>query len=80
MATVFFSSELQKLTGEESLGVTPGAIRDVIAQVVAHYPKIDQERLSEMAVAIDGEIIHTPLLENVTEGSEVHFLYRISGG
>jgi hypothetical protein len=33
-----------------------------------------------MAVAIDGEIIHTPFLEKVAATSEVHFLYRISGG
>jgi len=34
----------------------------------------------KMAVAIDGEIIHTPFLEKVAASSEIHFLYRISGG
>jgi hypothetical protein len=33
-----------------------------------------------MAIAIDGEIIHEPLLETVGDNSEVHFFHFIAGG
>jgi len=33
-----------------------------------------------MAIAIDGVIVHTPLLQVIDPDSELHFLHRISGG
>ena len=80
MAVVVFSSELQKLTGEAETRVRATVFRDLIAELLTRYPRLDEERLMRMAVAIDGEIIHNPLLEPVGENSELHFLYRISGG
>ena len=80
MATVVFSSELQKLTGEDRTEVSATVYRDIIDQLVQQYSALDKDSLMEMAVAIDGEIIHDPLLETVTADSELHFLYRISGG
>ena len=80
MAQVVFSSELQKLTGEERCDVDALVYRDLIATLVAKYPQLEQDKLMEMAVSIDGEIIHEPYLEVVDASSEVHFLYRISGG
>lgn len=80
MATVIFSSELQRLTGEDNLTVDATTYRDLVDQVVARYDKLERDTLMQMAVAIDGEIIHDPLLEAVGPNSEVHFLYKISGG
>ncbi len=80
MATVVFSSELQKLTGEARTVVTAHAYRDIIDQLVARYELLDKNKLLQMAIAIDGEIIHDPFLETVQATSEVHFLFRISGG
>ena len=80
MARVVFSSELQKLTGEERCDVDAFVYRDIIARLVEKYPELEQDKLMEMAVSIDGEIIHDPYLEVVNETSEVHFLFRISGG
>ncbi|HKI75099.1 MAG TPA: MoaD/ThiS family protein [Pseudomonadales bacterium] len=80
MATVIFSSELQRLTGEERTEVAAKTYRELLDQVTARYPSLDRQELMGMAVAIDGEIIHDPLLETVRPASEVHFLYRISGG
>ena len=71
MAIVIFSSELQKLTGEEQTRVDAEVFKDIVTE---------HDELMKMAVAIDGEIIHTPFLEKVAPSSEVHFLYRISGG
>jgi hypothetical protein len=80
MATVIFSSELQRLTGEERTTVVAGSYRELVDEITSRYEDLPRDEIMNMAVAIDGEIIHDPLLELVGENSEVHFLYRISGG
>ena len=80
MATVIFSSELQRLTGEEKMSVAASTYRELVDQVIARYHDLKREEIMNMAVSIDGVIIHDPLLEPINPDSEVHFLYRISGG
>jgi|TARA_B110000914_G_C15379618_1_gene407095 hypothetical protein len=80
MAIVIFSSELQKLTGEEQTHVDAEVFKDIVTEISNQYSALEHDELMKMAVAIDGEIIHTPFLEKVAPSSEVHFLYRISGG
>lgn len=80
MAIVIFSSELQKLTGEEQTHVDSEIFKDIVTEITNRYTGLEYDELMKMAVAIDGEIIHTPFLEKVAPSSELHFLYRISGG
>ena len=80
MARVIFSSELQKFTRETEVDIDASVFRDLVTQLVARYEDLEAETLLQMAVAIDGEIIHSPLLESIATDSEIHFLYRISGG
>jgi molybdopterin converting factor small subunit len=80
MATVIFSSELQRFTGEEKTTVSALTYRDLVDEITDRYRGLSRDEIKKMAVAIDGEIIHDPFLETVGQGSEVHFLYRISGG
>ena len=80
MATVIFSSELQKFTGEEQTFVSSLNYRDLVQEILLRYDKLPADEIARMAVAIDGEIIHDPYLEAVGPTSEVHFLFRISGG
>jgi hypothetical protein len=80
MAIVIFSSELQKLTGEEQTQVESQVFKDIVTEITNRYSALEHNELMKMAVAIDGEIIHTPFLEKVAPSSEIHFLYRISGG
>ena len=80
MAIVIFSSELQKLTGEEETHVDSEVFKDIVTEITNRYSALEHDELMKMAVAIDGEIIHTPFLEKVAPSSELHFLYRISGG
>ena len=80
MAIVIFSSELQKLTGEEQTRVDAEVFKDIVTEISNQYSALEHDELMKMAVAIDGEIIHTPFLEKVAATSEVHFVYRISGG
>lgn len=75
-----FSSEQQKLTGEAQTRVNGRVFKDIVVELADKFPRLDKDKLFEMAVAIDGEIIHTPFLEKVEESSELQFLYRISGG
>ncbi|MCH8257301.1 MAG: hypothetical protein IIA75_05285 [Proteobacteria bacterium] len=51
-----------------------------MAELLNRYEKLTEDEILNMAVSIDGEIIHDPLLEAVSPESEVHFLFRISGG
>jgi molybdopterin converting factor small subunit len=80
MATVIFSSELQRFTGEERTSVSSSNYRDLLVELQNKYHQLPEDEMKKMAVAIDGEIIHDPFLETVKPDSEVHFLFRISGG
>ena len=71
---------MQKLTGEEQTRVDAEVFKDIVTEISNQYSALEHDELMKMAVAIDGEIIHTPFLEKVAPSSEVHFLYRISGG
>lgn len=80
MATVIFSSELQRFTGEEKISVSSTNYRDLLVELLNKYHRLPEDEIQKMAVAIDGEIIHDPFLETFEPESEVHFLFRISGG
>ena len=80
MAIVCFSGELLPFTGEERTETKAAAFRDIVAELVQRYDRLDEEKLMGMAIAIDGVIVHTPLLEVIDADSELHFLHRISGG
>ena len=80
MAIVIFSSQLQKLTGEEQTHVDSEVFKDIVTEITNRYSALERDELMKMAVSIDGEIIHTPFLEKVAPSSELHFIYRISGG
>ncbi|HJN51239.1 MAG: hypothetical protein QF828_14195 [Pseudomonadales bacterium] len=80
MASVMFSSDLQRYTHEEKATVRAATYRELIAELGSRYPDMDEEVLLKMAVSIDGQISHDPLLEEIESDSEVIFLYRISGG
>jgi hypothetical protein len=80
MATVIFSSELQRFTGEEKTSVSSTNYRDLLVELLNKYHRLPEDEIQKMAVAIDGDIIHDPFLEIIKPESEVHFLFRISGG
>lgn len=79
MITVCFNSELQKFTGIEQVKLEVHSYRELVAMLSDAYG-INRELLMDMAVAIDGLIVHEPFLEKFANGSEIHFMHRISGG
>ena len=80
MARVTFSSEQQRYTNEVACEVSAADYRELIDHITQRYPALSRADLLQMAIAIDGEIIHEPLLESIAEHSEVHFLHFIAGG
>ena len=80
MAIVYFSGELELLAGADRTLSEANTFRDIVRDLVQRFENLDEKLLLDMAIAIDGEIIHTPLLEIVGAESELHFLHRIAGG
>ncbi|MFT5212101.1 MAG: molybdopterin converting factor small subunit [Flavobacterium sp.] len=80
MATVFFSGELQKLTGEDQVIVSASNYRDLIEELALKYPTLEKKMLMEMAIAIDGLILVDPFFELIENESEIHFLHFVTGG
>ncbi len=80
MATVHFTSELQRFTGESDISVSATNYRELVTELKEIYSSLLTDEIRKMAIAIDGEIIHDPFLEEFGSSSEVHFLFKISGG
>ena len=80
MATVFFSGELQKLTGEDQAIVSAPNYRDLIEELTLKYSGLEKKTLMEMAIAIDGLILVDPYFELIENDSEIHFFHFVTGG
>lgn len=77
---VIFSSELQKFTGVREIEVRAEDYRSLVTEITDRYEGLSLADIQDMSVAINGEIVAEPMLEKISPGSEVHFLYRIEGG
>ena len=87
MALVFIPSLMQNLSnGEQRVSVEGGNVRQVIDNLDSMFPGFKKRLVEEgrvkpnIAVAIDGEITPSGMIEKVSVDSEVHFLPAISGG
>lgn len=66
--------------GTARVKLAAGTVRSIVRALEQRYPGFETRLGTDIAVAIDGEIIHDPWLEPVPEGGELHFLPAISGG
>jgi molybdopterin converting factor small subunit len=87
MPTVYIPSLLQNLTqGKGQVDVAGSTVREVIRNLEKTYPGLEDRLVdngqlrTNISVAVDGEISPLGLLEQVDEGSEVHFVAAIKGG
>ena len=80
MALVVFSGRLEELTGQKKFSASSSRFKELLDELTSEFSGLDKKVLTEMAVAIDGEIIHTPYLETFSEESEIYFIHKISGG
>ena len=65
---------------ESVLPFAASNVRNLIKQLDQQFPGLGSKLQHGMAVAIDGEIFNDPMLETLTEDSEVYFLPPIEGG
>jgi molybdopterin converting factor small subunit len=80
MATVVISSGLRGYTGgEERVEIEAKRVKELLDALVARWPALG-EPLSQMAVAIDGEIHGNPQFRPLRPDSEIHFVPKIGGG
>lgn len=54
--------------------------RDLLKELYGKFPDLKNSDLEDMVIAIDGEIVHEPLLVEIPEGAELHFFHFIAGG
>lgn len=87
MPIVFIPTLLRASAGgAQEVRVAGSTVRQVIENLELQYPGLKDRLVEEgrlrpnLAVAVDGEISPTGLLEQVTEASEIHFLTAIKGG
>ena len=55
-------------------------VRGLFRALEHRFPELEGRLREGVAVSIDGEIVHEPLLEPIEPQSEIHFLPSISGG
>jgi hypothetical protein len=80
MATVVISSGLRSYTGgEERVEIEARRVKELLDALVARWPALE-EPLSQMAVAIDGEIHGNAQFRPLRPDSEIHFVPKIGGG
>ena len=80
MPIVHFSSLLMRHTGGlEQMTVEAPRVKELIAALVALFPGLELE-LSELAVAIDGEVRPDAAYELLRPQSEIYFVPKIAGG
>ena len=81
MARLLIPSDLQRFTGGAgSVEVSARSYRELLDELYRRFPEWDGETLEKMAIAIDGVIIHEPLLQRFADDSELVFVPRIAGG
>lgn len=82
MAVVHFSTDQRQHTGVAEVVVDAPNVRDLVRQLSELYPSLNAHLVetSSTAVAIDGEIIPDPMLEELTTSSEVHLVRPLAGG
>ena len=81
MAKVTLSADLQAATGGAAeVQVSAVTYRDMVAELCERFPALTEETIRKQAIAIDGMIIHSPLLESFHKDSELVFVAKIAGG
>lgn len=83
MAVVHFSTDQRQHTGGiPQVTVEAANVRELVRQLSELYPSLNAHLVetSSTAVAVDGEIIPDPWLEELTPTSEVHLVRPLAGG
>ena len=80
MATVHLPSGFAPFTGGvESIAIDAPRVAELLAELRRRFPQLE-DQLTEMAVAIDGDIYSDPGYQALRADSDVHLVPRIAGG
>ena len=80
MATVHLPSGLTRHTGGvDTVEIDAARIPDLFAALCDRFPPL-ADQLTDLAVAIDGEIYADPGYQPLRADSEVHLVPRVAGG
>ena len=78
---MILSPEMRPLAdGTEQLNLEATSYRELVRRLRERFPALTQSVFDRTSVAIDGELIPSPLLEAIGPDSEVVFVTRIAGG
>ena len=81
MASVTIPSDLQRYTdGTAEVEVAALTYRELVDELSRKFPALTAEIIRKQAIAIDGMVIHEPLLETFRPDSELVLVARIAGG
>lgn len=81
MAIVIFTAEMRALTeGVEQAEIAAENYRAMLRELSASYPALNEAVFARCQIAIDGVMIHAPLLEVFTAESELVFVPKIAAG
>ncbi len=81
MPKVIFPSNWQQYTnGTKEVAVAAGKYQDLVVELHQRFPALTREMIEKHALAINGVMILTPLLESFEQDSELLFVARIAGG
>ncbi len=81
MAKVILSPDLRPLAGG-AVEVTVSAVnyRDLVAELSKRFPDMHEAIIRKQALAINGVLYTTPLLERFASDGELVFVARFAGG
>jgi molybdopterin converting factor small subunit len=81
VARVLLSGALRRHAGGVAeLSIEAPSYRELLAALESRFPGMAPLIEGRTSLAIDGEIIPDPLLEPISEDSEIHFVPRVAGG
>lgn len=81
MAKVILSAELQRYTdGTREFEVAANTYQSLVTELRQLFPALPEAIIAKHAIAIDGVLIQTPLLETFDQDSELLFIAKIAGG
>ena len=81
MARVIFGSDFLRQTGGQAeVEDAARSYSDLLHELQSRLPGLEEDTLKRLAIAIDGVIIHDPLLQTFSNDSELVFMPRMASG
>ena len=66
--------------GASSVGINAATIRELLRELIKHYPDMQSQVDDGIAISVNGQIFRDSWSEEIPEGAEVFLLPRIQGG